>query len=663
MRLAALFLLSAGYLFGQVYTVSTVAGGGLPVNIPATAASIGPAGYSGYVAVDAAGNLYFAAGFAVLRRDAATHILTAAAGNGVPGFGGDGGPAAAAQLSLPGYVAVDGFGNVYIADNCRIREVSGGIINTIAGNGTCGTTGDGGPATSAEIQPVGLAVDSSGNVYVNNLVWAEVAGFMGAPATITGNTIRKISGGTIATVAGNGMCCSGATTTGVPATSVPLNDLGAIAADGAGHVYAVSGDVANVNENAILVWSASSGTLTSIATESSDVAGLAVDSSGNLFLSLPSTPGAIQELSNGVATTLVNLTGPVGIAVDSSGNLYIGQPASFSIAEFSHGALTTVAGNGQFSYSGDGGPATSAQLYGPMALAWASGNLYIADQNSVIREVSNGIITTVPGTSGGVLSNADGVAVDASGNLFIADFGNNRIAELSQGVLSTLAAGHAADVAVDAAGNVYAGVGSSIVEIANGAVTTLGAVNPQANAVAVDSTGAVYFTDPWNIPPVPNQWDLQFNGVFRDSPDLGSISLLVDHLVLPNGLAFSPDEGVLYINDSRRRHIRAFDVMPNGLLAKQTERVFVDLAGTEPGGPDGMKVDTAGNVYCGGPGGIYIMDPKGNKLGRIVHGQPQTTNMAFGGDDWKTLFFTTHSTFGSVRVKIAGVPVPAPKRS
>jgi len=183
------------------------------------------------------------------------------------------------------------------------------------------------------------------------------------------------------------------------------------------------------------------------------------------------------------------------------------------------------------------------------------------------------------------------------------------------------------------------------------------------NDVVVKSDGAIYFTDPWNILPVPNQWDLQFNGVFRVAPDLGSITLLVDHFVLPNGLAFSPDESVLYINDSRRRQIRAFDVTPNGLLAKQTERVFVELSGTEPGGPDGMKVDAAGNVYCGGPGGIYIMDPKGNKLGRIVHGQPQTTNLAFGGDDWKTLFFTTRSTFGSVRVKIAGVPVPAPKRS
>jgi gluconolactonase len=183
------------------------------------------------------------------------------------------------------------------------------------------------------------------------------------------------------------------------------------------------------------------------------------------------------------------------------------------------------------------------------------------------------------------------------------------------------------------------------------------------NDVVVKSDGAIYFTDPWNIPAVPNQWDLQFNGVYRVSPDLGSVTLLVDNFVLPNGLAFSPDESVLYINDSRRRQIRAFDVMPNGLLARQTERVFVELVGSEPGGPDGMKVDTAGNVYCGGPGGIYVMDPRGKKLGRIVHGQPQTTNLAFGGDDWRTLFFTTHSTFGSVKVKSPGVPVPAARRS
>ena len=101
--------------------------------------------------------------------------------------------------------------------------------------------------------------------------------------------------------------------------------------------------------------------------------------------------------------------------------------------------------------------------------------------------------------------------------------------------------------------------------------------------------------------------------------------------------------------------------MPNGLLANQTQRVFADLKGPEPGGPDGFKVDTAGNVYTGGSGGIHIIDASGKKLGRIVHGQPQTTNIACGGDDWKTLYFTTRSTLGSVQLKTAGVPVPPRK--
>jgi gluconolactonase len=182
------------------------------------------------------------------------------------------------------------------------------------------------------------------------------------------------------------------------------------------------------------------------------------------------------------------------------------------------------------------------------------------------------------------------------------------------------------------------------------------------NDIVVKSDGAIYFTDPWNIAPPPDEWDLQFNGVYRLSPDRGTLSLLISHFVIPNGLAFSPDESVLYINDSRRRLIAAFDVLPNGTLARQSERVFADLSGPEPGGPDGMKVDIAGNVYCGGSGGIWIIDPKGKKLGRIVHGEPNTTNMAFGGDDWKTLYFTTRSTLGSVKLKIAGVPVPVKGR-
>jgi len=183
------------------------------------------------------------------------------------------------------------------------------------------------------------------------------------------------------------------------------------------------------------------------------------------------------------------------------------------------------------------------------------------------------------------------------------------------------------------------------------------------NDVVVKSDGAIYFTDP-GAGLVPEQWDLQYSGVYRVTGDLGSLSLLTDTYIQPNGLAFSPDEKLFYVNDSRRRHIRMFEMLPNGMLAKQTDRVFADLGGSEPGVPDGMKVDTAGNVYCGGAGGLWILDPAGKKLGRIVHGQASTTNIAFGGDDWKTLYFTTRSTLFSVQLKVAGIPVPvAAKRA
>ena len=212
------------------------------------------------------------------------------------------------------------------------------------------------------------------------------------------------------------------------------------------------------------------------------------------------------------------------------------------------------------------------------------------------------------------------------------------------------------------------GIGRRVTrEEADGSITVIAAsfqgrrLN-RPNDVVVKSDGAIYFSDPMGNA-VPDQTDLGYAGVYRVSPDLGTITLLVNDFVTPNGLAFSPDEGVLYINDSRKRHIRAFDMAPNGTLARQTDRVFADLGGTEPGVPDGMKVDTAGNVYCGGAGGIYVMDSKGKKLGRIVHGQPATTNMAFGGDDWKTLFFTSRTMIGSFNVKIPGMPVPAVKKT
>ena len=199
---------------------------------------------------------------------------------------------------------------------------------------------------------------------------------------------------------------------------------------------------------------------------------------------------------------------------------------------------------------------------------------------------------------------------------------------------------------------------------ADGSVTVLansfqGRQLNRPNDVVVKSDGSIYFTDPWTHRRPSEQWELDFSGVYRLSPDLGTLTLLLKDFVVPNGLAFTPNENVLYVNDSRRGHIRAFDLQPDGTLARASDRIFCDLRGDSPGVPDGMKVDVEGNVYCGGSGGLWILDPNGEHLGTIVHGAPATTNLAFGGADWRTLFFTTRNSLGSVQTKIAGLPVPS----
>ena len=179
------------------------------------------------------------------------------------------------------------------------------------------------------------------------------------------------------------------------------------------------------------------------------------------------------------------------------------------------------------------------------------------------------------------------------------------------------------------------------------------------NDVVVKSDGSIYFTDPITLNVVS---DLDFCGVYRVSSDLGTINCLVRDFVLPNGLAFSPDESILYVNDSRKGHIRAFNVEPNGSLALDTDRVFAELKGDLPGVPDGMKVDVEGNVYCTGPGGVWVLDSSGRHLGTILTGAPSTTNIAWGGDDWKTLFITTRHTLARIQLKISGAPVPSSQR-
>jgi gluconolactonase len=294
----------------------------------------------------------------------------------------------------------------------------------------------------------------------------------------------------------------------------------------------------------------------------------------------------------------------------------------------------------------------------------------IIDTSQPVRELASGL--------GGALGPAEGpVWWKEGGYLLFSDIHNNRRMKYTPGQGVTVfkePTNRANGLTRDLQGRLVAcehdtrrvtrqELDGSITVIAN---SFQGRRLNRPNDVVVKSDGSIYFTDP-NGNFVPEQWDLPFAGVYRVSADLGTMTILLDNLrdgiVQPNGLAFSPDESVLYVIDSRRGQIRAFDVLANGTLAKQTDRLFAELRGSEPGGPDGMKVDTAGNVYSGGAGGIWILDPRGKKLGRIVHGYPATTNIGFGGDDWKTLYFTSRAYLGAVNVKIAGVPVPAPKKS
>jgi uncharacterized protein (TIGR03437 family) len=352
-----------------------------------------------------------------------TQIINTVAGSGVTGtfiganFSGDGGPATSALLNQPASVVVDASGNLFIADtaNSRIREVSpSGIITTVAGTGCCGYSGDGQQATSASLdQPQGVAVDASGNIYI---------------ADTANSVIRKVAAGTgiITTIAGKyGLI--GEYGDGGPANQSILWYPTGVAVDAAGDVF-----IADTVNNVIREISASSGNISIVA-------------GGKPVIAC----GGDQGFSgDGGPATSAELYLPTGGFVDSSGNLFIADRGNNRIRKVStSGTITTVAGNGSEGATGDNGPATAAELYGPTSVAVdASGDIFIAvTQSNRIREVSagSGIVTTVAGDGlakffgdGGSPTNAalnqpQGVAVDASGDIFIADTVNNRIREVS----------------------------------------------------------------------------------------------------------------------------------------------------------------------------------------------------------------------------------------
>ncbi len=364
-------------------------------------------------------------------------IITTVAGNGScairDGYGicysGDGGLATSAELWFPADIAFDGAGDLYIADSAgddnRIRKVTNGIINTVAGVGTSGYNGDNIQATTAELSgPRGIVVDGAGNLCI---------------ADSGNNRIRKVTpGGIISTVAGNGTAGYGGD--GGPATSAELNNPTSVAMDGAGSLY-----IADTGNNRIRSVSPG-GTITTVA--------------GN---------GTAGSSGDGGPATKAEFYYPAGVAVDGAGNLYIGDTGNNRVRMVAPGGvITTVAGNGygeggtgsggvitgSGGFSGDGGPATSAELNNPEGVAVdGAGNLYIADStNHRIRKVTpGGIITTVAGDGGcaelglgeGNCYNGDNitatsaylrypsnVVVDTVGNLYIADYWNWRVRKM-----------------------------------------------------------------------------------------------------------------------------------------------------------------------------------------------------------------------------------------
>jgi gluconolactonase len=173
------------------------------------------------------------------------------------------------------------------------------------------------------------------------------------------------------------------------------------------------------------------------------------------------------------------------------------------------------------------------------------------------------------------------------------------------------------------------------------------------NDVVVKSDGAIYFTDPsYGIKPEDQEQPTQ--GVYRLSPDGKELSLVADDLLRPNGLAFSPDEKRLYIDDSERRHLRVFGVQENGALCGGS--LFHDMALRTPGAPDGMKLDVEGRIYCTGARGVWVFDCSGSHLGTILTPE-KASNCAWGGDDWQTLFVTAQTSVYRLRMKVPGQKV------
>ncbi len=334
------------------------------------------------------------------------HMINTIAGDGAAGFSGDGGFAVNAALNYPNHVFVDASGNIYIGDtqNNRIRKITKtGIISTFAGNGTLGFSGDGGQATAAEFHaPSSMTLDASGNLYVAD-TWNQ--------------RIRKINtSGVINTIAGNGS--AGYSGDGGQATAAELNYPWGVTIDALGNLY-ISDQVNNRIRKV-----ATTGIISTIAGYT--------------------TTGGYS--GDGGQATAAGLNDPDGVCFDASGNMYIADSGNNRIRMVNtSGIISTFAGNGTNGYTGDGGAATAAELGEPTDVKIdAAGTIYIVNyQYSSVRTITSGIINQFVGyaTQGftgdcGAATSAElhlgqGIALDASANLYIADQANQRIRYVS----------------------------------------------------------------------------------------------------------------------------------------------------------------------------------------------------------------------------------------
>jgi len=562
---------------------------------PATSAQLN---YPSGVAVDGAGNLFIAdLDNNRIRKADPAGTITTVAGTGWRGFGGDSGPATSAQLNDPVGVAADTAGNLFIADtgNNRIRMVdTAGTITTVAGTGTAGFSGDSGPATNAQLSgPSGVAVDGAGNLFI---------------ADTTNQRIRTVDAtGTITTVAGTGN--SGFSGDGRPAISAQLADPVGVAVDPAGHLF-----IADTGNNRIRKVQAA-GTITTVA-----------------------GTGAGGFSGDGGRAKRAQLSGPSGVAMDPAGNLFIADVGNNRIRTVdTAGTITTVAGTGSDTFSGDGKPATSAQLYSPNGVAVdPAGNLLIADAfGNRIRTVdTTATIRTVAGTGasgfggdGGPATSAQltlgfvfpcGVAADPAGNLFIADVVNNRVRKVdTAGTITTVAGtgtfgfrsdgGPAAKaqffylsgVAVDPAGNLF------IADVENHRIRM---VDAAGTITTVAGTGA---------------------GGFSGDGGLAASA----QLTYPFGVAVDP-AGNLFIGDTGNNRIRKVD----------TAGTITTVAGTgtfgfggdggpatsaQLGAPSGVAVDAAGT--------LFIADHDNNRIRKVdsagtISTVAGTNTAGFSGD-------------------------------